>query len=199
MFLKPVRFPQSLRAVPTKPVPANNGFTAIELLATIAILSLLVALAAPSFIPLIERWRIMQTTELLKSSLYYARSESIKRGGQVVVQKIANNTHGCTTAVTATDWDCGWFVCADSNGNGACDAGEPILQRYDTPPRVQVSRTGGSKSIKFNRWGLVDGVWLGFSLVPMDRSTVNSAARGVCMSSGGRIQVIPPEAIPCTG
>lgn len=165
----------------------------------VAILAILTALAAPSFTPLIERWRVRQATEDLQSTLYYARSEAIKRGGQVAIQKLPNNTNGCTTASSAQDWDCGWFVCEDINGNGTCNASDPVLQRYDAPPNVQISRTSGGASIKINRWGLVDGAWLGFSLVPLHKSTTDQAARGLCMSSGGRIRVIPPEAIPCTG
>ncbi|KAB2905234.1 MAG: prepilin-type N-terminal cleavage/methylation domain-containing protein [Burkholderiaceae bacterium] len=175
-----------------------RGFTAIELMVTVAILAVLVALAAPSFAQLFEGWRVRQATEQLQSTLYYARSEAIKRGGRVVIQKVANNTNGCTTATTNTAWDCGWFVCEDTNSNDTCDAGEPLLQRYDTPPRLQITRTNGATTIKLNRWGLVDGTWPGFSLVPYNKSTSHPSARGVCMSSGGRIRIIPPEAIPCT-
>ena len=175
-----------------------GGFTAIELLVVVSIVALLAALAAPSFTPLIEAWRVRQATEQLQSSLYYARSEAIKRGGQIAIQKIPNNTNGCTTATGNRDWDCGWFICHDTNSNGACGASEPVLQRVDAPARVQVSRTGGGASIKLDRWGLVDGAWLGFSLVPLDKPTTHPGARGVCVSSGGRIRVIPPQDIPCT-
>jgi type IV fimbrial biogenesis protein FimT len=174
------------------------GFNTIELMVTVSILAVLMALAMPSFIPLLESWRVRQATEQLQSTLNYARSEAIKRGGQVAIQKLPNNTNGCTSASTKTDWDCGWIVCHDINGNGKCANAEPVLQRVDAPARVQISRTGGSDSIKINRWGLVDGTWLGFSLVPIDKKTTHPGARGVCMSSGGRIRVILPEAIPCT-
>lgn len=66
-------------SAPTQSHPAR-GFTAIELLVTIAILAVLAALAAPSFTPSLERWRVMQATEQLKSTLYFARSEAIKQG-----------------------------------------------------------------------------------------------------------------------
>lgn len=177
---------------------ALRGFTLIEVLVVIAILGVLAALAGPSFTPTIERWRIKQAAEAITSTIYYARSEAIKRGGQVAIQKIANNTNGCTTAVDKTDWDCGWFVCEDTNGNGSCATTEPVLQRYNAPTNIQITRTGGAESIKLNRWGLVDGTWLGFSIVPFGKSTSNPAALGVCMSSAGRIRVIPPEDIPCT-
>lgn len=182
---------------PLPHLPAAGGFSAIELLVAMAIVGVLSALAAPSFTPLIERWRVGLTIEQLRSTLHYARSEAIKRGGRVVIQKIANNTNGCTTASSTRDWDCGWIVCEDTNGNGTCNANEPVLQRVDAPSKVQITRTGGADKIKLNRWGLVDGTWLGFSLVPLDKPTTHPGARGLCMSSGGRIRTLPPEDIPC--
>lgn len=175
-----------------------RGFTLIEVLVVIAIMGVLAALAGPSFTPTIERWRVKQAAEAITSTIYYARSEAIKRGGQVAIQKLPKNTNGCTTAVDKTDWDCGWFVCEDTNGDGSCATTEPVLQRYNAPTNIQITRTGGAESIKLNRWGLVDGAWLGFSIVPFGKSTSNPAALGVCMSSGGRVRVIPPEDIPCT-
>lgn len=184
----------------TVALPAHRagGFTAIELLVTVSIVAILAALAAPSFTPLVESWKVRQATEQLNSSLYFARSEAIKRGGQIAIQKLPNNTNGCTSATGNNDWDCGWIICHDTNGNGNCNASEPVLQRIDAPAKVQVTRTAGGASIKLNRWGLVAGTWLGFSLVPLNKPTTHPGARGVCMSSGGRIRVILPQDIPCT-
>lgn len=177
----------------------QRGFTSIELMVTVGIVALLAALAGPAFTLLIETWRVRSAQEALHSTLRFAQSEAIKRGGQIAIQKIPNNTNGCSSATGNRDWDCGWFICQDVNNNGTCNASEPVLQRIEIPPKVQVTRTGGNASIKLNRWGLVDGTWLGFSLVPLDKTTTHPGARGVCMSSGGRIRIIPPEAIPCTG
>ncbi|MGL6206135.1 MAG: pilus assembly FimT family protein, partial [Giesbergeria sp.] len=63
----------------------QHGFTAIELMVVVAIVAVLAALAAPSFTPLIERWRVRQAAENLTSSLYFARSEAIKRGGGIAL------------------------------------------------------------------------------------------------------------------
>ena len=174
------------------------GFTAIELMVVVSIVAILAALAGPSFTLLIENWRVRESAEQLQSTLYYARSEAIKRGGQVVIQKIPNNTNGCTSATGTRAWDCGWIVCHDTNDNGTCNAAEPVLQRIESSAKVHVNRTGGGASIQLNRWGLVDGTWLGFNLIPLDKTVSHVAARGVCMSSGGRVRIIPQEAIPCT-
>ncbi len=174
------------------------GFTAIELMVVVSIVAILAALAGPSFTPLIENWRVRESAEQLQSTLHYARSEAIKRGGRVVIQKIPNNTNGCTTASGTRAWDCGWIVCHDTNDNGTCNATEPVLQRVASAAKVHVNRTGGGASIKLNRWGLVDGTFLGFNLIPLDKSVSHPGTRGVCMSSGGRVRIIPQEAIPCT-
>lgn len=179
--------------------PTMQGFTAIELMVVVSIIAVLAALAGPSFTQMIESWRVRDATESLSSTLFFARSEAIKRGGQIAIHKLPNNTNGCTSATGNRDWDCGWIVCHDTDNSGTCTSTEPVLQRIEAPAKVQVTRTGGSVSIKLNRWGLVDGTWLGFSLVPLDKSTTHPGARGVCMSSGGRIRILLPEAIPCTG
>ena len=75
---------------------------------------------------------------------------------------------------------------------------EPVLQRIQSTAKVHVSRTSGGASIKLNRWGLVDGAWLGFNLAPLSKTISHTGARGVCMSSGGRVRVIQQEALPCT-
>ncbi len=75
----------------------------IELMIVVAIMAILIALAAPSFTGLIERWRVRDSAETLTSTLYYARSEAIKRGGGVTIDATGG-------------WNTGWKVSHTQNG-----------------------------------------------------------------------------------
>lgn len=193
-----------LRAIQTQPRTAarrpTRGFTLLEVMVVVAIVAVLAAIAAPSFNPLIERWRVRQAVDGLQSALYYARSEAIKRGGSVSIRKEPTNTSGCTRASNDADmWDCGWFVFVDTNDNGTQNTGEEVLQRFATPANVQVTRSASGAFIRFDRWGRATAPY-GFSLVPLKKNvnTNDPAARGLCASSGGRIRVTSdPAEIPC--
>ncbi|MDO5288917.1 MAG: GspH/FimT family pseudopilin [Pseudomonadota bacterium] len=189
---------QSTPLFPSALPRSQAGFTAVELLTVIAVLAVLAALAAPSFNSLMESWRVRQASEALQSSLFFARSEAIKRGGNIVVRKLPNNTNGCTSAPGNDDWGCGWLVC-DTTVNAACNPSGTVLQRYDTPPRIEVTRKSGGDRLILDRWGAITGTYAGFSLVPLGRPTTDPATRGVCMNRGGRIRATLPADTPCSG
>lgn len=170
----------------------STGFTLIELMMVIVILGVLIALAAPGFHELIARWRVIETTESLQSTLYFARAEAIKRGGQVGIRKIANNTDGCTSATTSQDWSCGWFVYAASKSDGTWKSTDEVLMRVAASPNLDVMNNRGGQEIVLNRWGNMSG--LGAKGFNIKAASGTKAERGICVSSGGRIRVIsdPP-------
>ena len=60
-------------------VTLNKGFTLVEILVTLAIVSILVVIASPSFISVIKRDRLVTNANHLHNTFKYARSEAIKR------------------------------------------------------------------------------------------------------------------------
>ena len=96
----------------------RKGFSAIELLATVAILAVLTATALPAFSALTERLRLRTATHDLVSALALARSEAVHRGRRAVVW----NEHG--------DWSRGWLLFVDANGNGLWDEGDTLVRRW---------------------------------------------------------------------
>ena len=168
-----------------------RGFTLIEVMVVVSILAVLIAIAAPSFTPMIERWRVRQATEQLQSTLYYARSEGVKRGGNVVIRKQATGTDGCTLATTDADWGCGWVVFVDTNGNGSQQSTEETLQIYPPTPRVEVTVPGSGGRIRVDRWGKMDGLNAkAIIFVPQDKNTSDIASAAICVASGGRIRTV---------
>lgn len=175
----------------------HGGFTSIELMVVVGILALLAALAAPSFTLMIDRWRVRDTVESMRSTLFLARSEAIKRGGGVGIQKLPKTTPGCTLANTNQEWGCGWFVFEDGNNDGKWQATEARLQTVTTPANINVMHNSGGISIKVDRYGMMSGLNAkGFTFSPEPAGVSSPATRALCMSSGGRIRVI--EDIPCS-
>lgn len=171
----------------------------IELMVVVAILAILAALAAPSFTPIIERWRVRDTAESLTSTLYFARSEAIKRGGNVIITKNADS--GTCTAAETTEWNCGWHVYFDANGNGAynctTDAKECDLQVAVEPTRMAINLAGSTGSITVDRWGMSSHTPAGggagaptnmfFEVMPKGKDMTDPSAARLCAGTGGRI------------
>lgn len=82
----------------------SAGFTLVELMVAVAMLAILAALATPSFREFVEAQRMRDTAFGLVSDLTLARSEAIKRGGNVVITPVGGN------------WAQGWAVTLAGGG-----------------------------------------------------------------------------------
>lgn len=169
----------------------------------VAIVAILTALAAPSFTPLIERWRVRDAAESMTSTLYMARSEAIKRSGNVIIEK--NDSGGtCSNGTGPTQWGCGWVVFFDVNANGNRDTcntaaipNECPLQTVPEPTRMAVSLAGSTTGkIVIDRWGMAShstGAGAGvptnlfFEVMPAGKTVTDPSAARLCVGLGGRI------------
>lgn len=164
------------------------GFTIIETMVVVAILGVLAALAAPSFHSLIERWRVRQTADQLASSLTLARSEAIRRGGGVVLHRIAPTAPDCPADDSgAKQWGCGWTSFVDLNDNGKLDSSDTVLRTHHTHQSIQVTRSAAASFIRLNRWGEGGLGAYGFVVKPLRKGSAISMA--LCVTSGGRIDL----------
>ena len=70
----------------------KQGFTMVELIVVLIIAAIITAMSAPTFISLVQQYRLSATTESLYFALQYARSEAVKRNATVYVSFAAGNT-----------------------------------------------------------------------------------------------------------
>jgi type IV fimbrial biogenesis protein FimT len=103
----------------------NAGFTLMELIVTICVMGILLAIAIPSFYTVIQNNYAGSVNNDFVISLQYARSEAIKRATSVSV---------CATSSSAftacgSSWSLGWIVFVDVSGNGVYNAGVDTIVR----------------------------------------------------------------------
>ncbi len=114
----------------------DSGFTLVELLITIVVLTILLAAGVPSFQDFIKNNRVTGQTNDLVSAIQLARSEALKRGTNAVVCASSNQAT-CTGKDT---WADGWIVFSDLNLNNAPDVGTGKC--LETEDCIMATRTG---------------------------------------------------------
>lgn len=86
-----------------RPVMRTRGFTVVELMVTLSIFAILMAIAVPSFSSYSAAQRLRAASFDLRTDLVLARSEALKRNQNVTIQRRQ-----------ATGWQTGWVILVDS-------------------------------------------------------------------------------------
>jgi type IV fimbrial biogenesis protein FimT len=125
---------------PISPSTARAGFTLIELMVTISIMAILVGVTAPYLRDFLLDVRLTGQANDLLSDFMAARSESVKRDVRMTVCARRAAAAKSETCANGQQWDNGWLVVVDADGDGDMDAGT-------TPLRV-ADPLSGSNTIK---------------------------------------------------
>ena len=102
----------------------NSGFTLLELIMTVAMISIVVAIAIPSMTTFNQNDRLVTNINTMIGHLAYARSEAVKRSQQVSIC-VSNDTATCTGG---NNWEDGWIIYIDADASNTFDATEEILR-----------------------------------------------------------------------
>ena len=125
----------------------HKGFSLIELMITIAVLAVLLAIGFPSYQGSLRSNRLATSTNELVATMSLARSEAIRNVRGAAVCPSADG-EACSAA---PDWNDGWIVWRDLDGNNIATADEVL--RY-VQPKAQM-RIEGPALIDFDSRGRV--------------------------------------------
>jgi type IV fimbrial biogenesis protein FimT len=151
----------------------HHGFTLVELLISIAILAILLALAAPSFTNASLPSKLRSVSNSLIGATNLARSEAIKRDAPV---RLCVSADGATCG--AGNWNQGWIVVS----------GAIVLHSEPAAPTgFRVTPAGGSTALIFQPTGLA--ATADVFTVCRANPTVGSQERTVSISAIGRPSV----------
>ena len=117
-----------------------RGYTLIELMVTVAVMAVVLAIATPSFTSVVNGNRLGSQTEELVSSLQFARSEALRRSQVVTLCQTAD---GATCGV-APAGQMQWVAIA----NGA------VVRSFAIKPPVVLF--GSTNTVRFMTNGMAD-------------------------------------------
>lgn len=153
----------------------------------LAIAGILAATATPAMQNLVYEQRLTTYVNELFGDLQLARSEAIKRVTQTTLCKSSNGTACSTTS----NWQSGWIVFVDSNGNESVDSGETIIKVHQALESGATLRYGSSYGYVYYKSDGTAGP------TPRSRSAIHAAqVMPERLSCGPAAGPVPPAKPP---
>jgi type IV fimbrial biogenesis protein FimT len=171
----------------------SSGFTLVEAVTVLTIISIGLVLGVPSYKGLMERQRASTAMHLLTAHMASARNTAISYRIPTVVCP-SNLAGGCRTD---GDWSQGWLMFFDKDGNRQPDLREDILRDENAPvhPSLRILSSASRSQLRY----MPDGRSAGSNL------TVRLCREGILLgkvvvNNWGRIRSEKGSgSAPCTG
>ena len=156
------------------------GFTLIELMVTVAVAIIMLAVAVPGFNDIMRSNKLTTNVNTFVQALHLARSEAVKSGGATLCA--SNNATSCSGA----DWTKGWIVFSDFNLNGVLDAGETIVRVSEAMPAGSTLPTVSTTTVTYAGTGFLNPAGLNLTFIFCGGRTGTGAGRSVTINPTGR-------------
>lgn len=149
------------------------GFTFIEVIVTVAVAAIILSIGVPSFSSVIRNSRLTTNTNELITALHFSRAEAIKRNNATTIKK------------KSSQWEAGWQVFVDNNGNGSKDSGDLVLKVYPSLPSG-FTLLASKDFITFTSQGFVKSDALAVFQLCVDDNASTAYARTIKVNKIGR-------------
>ena len=117
----------------------SRGFTLIELMIGLVLVSIMLAIGVPMFEEFIKDQRAKSTSSDLSVALLLARSEAVKRNAEVTLEP----------ADGGDDWSVGWTIESPEDG-------EPDILNHVQPGDIEITEINDLEEITFSPAGRAD-------------------------------------------
>jgi type IV fimbrial biogenesis protein FimT len=131
----------------------QTGFTLLELMITIAVVAILVAIAYPSMTAFLQRDQAVAQSNNIRANLQFARGQAAATRAYVSICPLA--AAGGSTCATTGVYDLGWMVYSAAAPNvayNAATAGNAILLSVAAPTNALI-RANQSGPLTYNARG----------------------------------------------
>ncbi len=167
--------PPRFGRVPNRGRASHAGFTLVELLVTVAIAAVLMAVGVPAMTSFLSDQAAAANADEFAEALRFARSEAVKRGDSVSLCASTNLT------ACGEDWKAGWIV-STSSGK---------VLRVQNPIRAMGDLTAAATTVTFQSTGIATAGSGSYVFATLSGNTDRS--RTVALNAQGRVVVSKGE------
>jgi len=174
---------------------ANCGFTLIELMVTVTLVAIVLAVGVPSFTTFQRNAELTSTTNSLLAALNAARGEAMKRGMNAMV-----------VPADGANWSSGWVAFVDKNRSQAYEPDSDITIMTSDPLPAYLAVVGNGFTAESLPYILYDASGyskqknggFGASTLEIARNDVAGTGslpqtRRIKIASTGRVRVCTPK------
>ncbi len=161
------------------------GLTAFDLLVAMTIAAILITAGVPAFREYGLNLRMKAALTALQSDLQFARNEAVTHHVHTITCT-GNTRSGCNPA----DWQAGWIVFADLNGDRQWQPDERLLRTGPAIDAIHISSSASRRTLRFFPNGSSPG-----SNATIHFCDARGAAHGhqLRISNTGRIRRLGPS------